>query len=124
MTKKAFKDLTARGQKARLAKYDEINKEKHLISKLVTVVVPAKFRKNADGSESAVFRFRSYDKATGKVDWFNASAYVAKDKTELRAFYQGIKKGQLYHGLFTEKNGYKNVYSLFIRERNAKKAAK
>lgn len=131
MVKKAFSELTPRGQKARIAKHEKELKEQGLTETLASIVLPAKFYKNSDGSDSARFRLRLLNTETNEVKWVGASAYIPaptaeNDRKKLHDFYANLKKGQLVSLTYNENvvgdKTYVNIRSMFPREKKAKVA--
>lgn len=115
MAKKQFNELTERGQKQRLAKYEKERAERGTNETLARLVRPANIKEIKNGNKLAVFRFASYNKDTEETKYFTASAFIAKGKDALENFYNSLAKGQLVSVEYKENNGYTNIYNLMDR---------
>lgn len=115
MTKKKFSELTERGQKQRLAKYDKEREARGTTEVLARLVRPASIKDIADDAKLAVVRLAVYEKETNATKFFTASAYIAKGKEALQNFYASLEKGQLVSVEYKENKGYLNIYNMMDR---------
>ncbi|WP_078598363.1 hypothetical protein [Evansella clarkii] len=115
MAKKAFNELTEKGQKQRLAKYQKEREARGTQETLARLVKPATIKTITGDNKLAVFRFAAYDKETEETNFFTASAFIAKGKDKLESFYANLAKGQLVAVEYKENNGYTNIYNLMDR---------
>lgn len=114
--KKAFKDLTERGQKQRLKKYAAEREARGTQECLVRLAKPAKITDTKDKKNRvAFFRFYEFDKETQKVRFFNATAFIEKGKDALEAFYASLGKNDLVSLEYKQNGKYTNVYNLMDR---------
>ena len=111
-----FNELkTERGQANRLAKYAKQDAELGTVTKLARLVKPAKINTLANGAKQAIIRLAIYDNETKETTYDNFFAYIAEGKDALEQFYAGLPKGQLVSCQYKENNGFKNIYTLMIR---------
>ena len=115
MSKKKFNELTEKGQKQRLTKYQKEREARGTQETLARLVRPASIKPIKGDNKLAVFRFAAYDKATEETKFFTASAFIAKGKEKLEEFYANLAKGQLVAVEYKENNGYTNIYNLMDR---------
>ena len=112
---KKFNELTEKGQKQRLNKYEKEREARGTKETLARLVKPATIKPVKGDNKIAVFRFAAYDKASGETKFFTASAFIKKGKDALEAFYASLAKGQLVSVEYKENNGYTNIYNLMDR---------
>ena len=115
MAKKAFNELTEKGQQQRLAKYQKEREARGTTEVLARLVKPANIKDIKGDNKLAVFRLAAYDKETQKTNFFTASAFIEKGKEKLECFYSGLTTGQLVAVEFKENNGYTNIYNMMDR---------
>ncbi|MGX1195873.1 hypothetical protein [Metabacillus sp. SLBN-84] len=115
MAAKKFNELTEKGQKQRLAKYQKEREARGTEETLARLVRPATIKEIKGDNKMAVFRFAAYDKATDETKFFTASAFIAKGKEKLEEFYTSLAKGQLVAVEYKENKGYMNIYNLMDR---------
>ncbi|MCR6108714.1 hypothetical protein HXA34_20670 [Salipaludibacillus agaradhaerens] len=115
MAKKSFNELTEKGQKQRLTKYQKEREARGTQETLARLVKPATIKDIKGENKLAVFRFAAYDKDSEETRFFTASAFIAKGKEKLEEFYANLTKGQLVAVEYKENNGYTNVYNLMDR---------
>lgn len=116
MAKKSFSELTERGQKQRLAKYEAERAQRGTQEALVRLVRPASFKDLKDGNRLAVFRLAKFDKVDNETKFFTATAFIKKGKEALEAWYASLPKGALVSVEFKENNGYTNIWSMIDRQ--------
>lgn len=132
---KAFNELTERGQKARLTKYDkerQAQSEKYGVkieNALFRIVRPAKItnlhasEKVSDGAMLASIRVVTNDPETKKPVFSTATAYIQKNQTGLLDYYKSLAKGQLVSMDFVRnENKTLRVWQMMSRERKNAKA--
>lgn len=112
---KKFSELTEKGKRQRLAKYQKEREARGTTETLARLVRPATIKEIKGGNKLAVFRFAAYDKAENETKFFTASAFIKKGKEKLEQFYAGLEKGQLVSVEYKTNNGYTNVYNLMDR---------
>lgn len=112
---KKFNELTERGKKQRLAKYQKEREARGTQETLARLVRPANIKPIKGDNKLAVFRFAAYDKEENDTKFFTASAFIAKGKEKLETFYAGLAKGQLVAVEYKNNNGYTNIYNLMDR---------
>ncbi|MGX1195872.1 hypothetical protein [Metabacillus sp. SLBN-84] len=112
---KKFNELTEKGQKQRLAKYQKEREARGTQETLARLVKPATIKEISGENKLAIFRFAAYDKATDETKFFTASAFIAKGKEKLEEYYMSLTKGQLVAVEYKENNGYTNIYNLMDR---------
>jgi hypothetical protein len=115
MAKKKFNELTEKGQKQRLSKYQKEREARGTEETLARLVRPASIKPIKGDNKLAVFRFAAYSKETEETKFFTASAFIAKGKDKLEEFYASLAKGQLVAVEYKENNGYTNIYNLMDR---------
>ncbi|WP_078598367.1 hypothetical protein [Evansella clarkii] len=115
MAKKAFNELTEKGQKQRLNKYQKEREARGTQETLARLVKPANIKTISGDNKLAVFRFAAYDKESDETRFFTASAFIKKGKDKLEEFYANLSKGQLVAVEYKENNGYTNIYNLMDR---------
>lgn len=115
MAKKKFSELTEKGQKQRLNKYQKERQARGTEESLVRLVKQANIKPIKGGNKMAVFRFAAYDKESKETKFFTASAFIAKGKDKLEEFYANLTKGQLVSVEYKVNNGYRNIYNLMDR---------
>jgi hypothetical protein len=112
---KKFSELTEKGQKQRLAKYQKEREARGTQATLARLVRPANIKTIKGDNKLAVFRFAAYDKDTEETRFFTASAFIKKGKDKLEEFYASLQKGQLVSVEYKENNGYTNIFTLMDR---------
>lgn len=112
---KKFNELTAKGQKQRLAKYQKEREARGTEETLARLVRPATIKPIKGDNKLAVLRFAAYDKEKEETKFFSASAFIAKGKDALEEFYAGLSKGQLVAVEYKQNDGYNNIYNLMDR---------
>ncbi|MCC2249018.1 hypothetical protein JUJ52_03475 [Virgibacillus sp. AGTR] len=115
MAKKKFNELTEKGQKQRLEKYQKEREARGTQETLARLVRPASIKDIKGDNKLAVFRFAAYDKETEETNFFTASAFIAKGKEKLEKFYAGLTTGQLVAVEYKQNKGYTNIYNLMDR---------
>ena len=129
-TKKAYAELTASGKAKRLAGYEKQRQElseKYGVEVndcLANLVRPATITENANGSKTAVMRLAIYDAESKKTEFKTGTIYIAEDKvgTKFEDFIAGLEKGALLSVRYvTNDHGNMNIWSVFKRQRPAKK---
>ena len=115
MAKKKFNELTEKGQKQRLNKYQKEREARGTQETLARLVRPANIKDIKGENKLAVFRFAAYNKETDETNFFTASAFIAKGKEKLEDFYANLAKGQLVAVEYKDNNGYRNIYNLMDR---------
>lgn len=120
--KKQFKELTAKGQKARLTKYAKQREELGTLNTLANLVRKPTIKSLDNGANLVSFRLAIYNAETEKTDFVNASAYINPEKVggELESFYASLDKGQLVSVDYKMNGDFMNVWKMFTRERRAK----
>lgn len=114
--KKPFAELTERGQQNRLKKYAALREERGTKEALVRLVRDPRITDTKDKSARiAFFRVAEYDKETNKTEFFNVSAYIAKGKESLEAFYASLKKSDLIALEYKQNGKYNNAYNIMDR---------
>lgn len=115
MAKKSFNELTEKGQKQRLAKYQKEREARGTTEVLARLVKPASIKDIKGDNKLATFRLAVYDKESQKTNFFTASAFIEKGKEKLEQFYAGLTKGQLVAVEYKANNGYNNIYNMMDR---------
>ena len=113
---KPFAELkTEKARQNRLAKYAQQDAELGTVTKLARLVKPAKINTLTNGAKQAIVRLAIYDNETKTTEYDNFFAYIAEGKESLEQFYAGLNKGQLVSCQYKVNNGFKNIYTLMIR---------
>jgi len=136
MSKKAFAELTESGKAKRLAGYEKQKRaleaayeEKHgksieLHDTLANLVRPATIKENSNGSKTAILRLAIYDAEAKKTEFKTGTIYIAPEKVgeKFEGFISGLEKGALLSvRYYVNDHGNMNIWSVFKRERPAKK---
>ena len=112
---KSFNTLTETEKAERLAAYAAQDAALGTVTKLARLVKPAKINTLTNGAKQAIVRLAIYDNETKETTYDNFFAYIAEGKESLEQFYAGLNKGQLVSCQYKENNGFKNIYTLMIR---------
>lgn len=117
---KAFAELTEKGKKQRLAKYEKERAERGTSEALVRLVLDPRIEDTKDKSNKdriVFFRFMEFDKATNQKKWYNASQYVREGKDALADYLLSLKKGDLVAIEFkmSEDGKYRNLWNVMDR---------
>lgn len=112
---KKFNELTEKGQKQRLAKYQKEREARGTEETLARLVRPATIKPIKGDNKLAVFRFAAYNNESKDTKFFTATAFIAKGKEALESFYTGLTKGQLVSVEYKETENYTNIYNLMDR---------
>lgn len=121
--KKAFNELTEQGKKQRLAKYAKEREARGTTDHLVRLVKAPKINEIKGGNKQAVFRLAEYNKEKNETEFFTATAFIAKGKDKLEAYYAGLEQGDLVSVEIKAVKGYNNVYDMITRQKASQKDA-
>lgn len=116
-----FKNLTEKEQQEKLKQYEAQRKSRQTSEMFGRLVRTPHFKPTANGDEQAIFRLAVYDHKTGKTDYHTFSAFVRKEKSDLRAFYASLQRGDSVAIEYKINGGYNNVWKLMLRKKAEKR---
>lgn len=116
-----FKTLSEEEQAKRLAKYEKERESRQTNEMFGRLVREPHFKPTRNGDEQAIFRLAVYDHKKDETTYHTFSAFVRRDKTELRKFYSSLKRGDGVAIEYKVNNGYNNVWKVMLRKKASKK---